>query len=369
MLSQEHRPTPLFELHKKAGGKMTDFAGYCLPLSYAGGGMLAEHLHTRRLASLFDVSHMGQLYISGDTAASALANLVPADVAAIPVGGSRYTVFTNDDGGVIDDCIIANDGARGFFIVVNASRKAIVTTHLRAHLPDGCGLEELQEQALLALQGPAAVTALSTCLPVAAQLRYMRALWTDWRGMACRIARCGYTGEDGFEISLPADGASDMAAEILAQDGVLLAGLGARDSLRLEAGLCLYGNELHEQVTPVEAGLTWIIPPSRRGESGYPGAAKISRQISIGAPYRLVGLVLEGKIPARHGAPLLVNDETVGEITSGLFSPTLKSPIALARIKNPPPGGELFAAVRGKRIAAKITAPPFVKNRTVREES
>ena len=187
--------------------------------------------------------------------------------------------------------------------------------------------------------------------------------------MACRIARCGYTGEDGFEISLPADAASDMAAEMLAQDGVLPAGLGARDSLRLEAGLCLYGNELHEQVTPVEAGLTWIIPPSRRGGSGYPGAAKISRQIATGAPYRLVGLVLEGKIPARHGASLLVNDETVGEITSGLFSPTLQSPIALARIKNSSPDGELFAAVRGKRIAAKIIALPFVKNRTMQGKS
>ena len=366
-MSESSIPTPLDALHSEWGGKMTGFAGYRLPLSYAGGGFIAEHLHTRAKASLFDVSHMGQARIVGDFAAAAISQLTPADIGAIPENTAKYAVLTNENGGALDDFIIANDGNRGLFVVVNASRKVEDFAHLRANLPDSVQMQELSGWGLIALQGPCAEAAAAAIVPEVANLSFMRAMWFRFAGQECRAARCGYTGEDGFEFSLPPDVAESFARKLAAHPDVKPAGLGARDSLRLEAGLCLYGNELNEEITPVQAGLTWAIPKHRRtctsGE--YPGAESIAAEIRDKPSMRLVGLVAEGKKVARAGAKLFADNSAtreIGEISSGVFSPTLQKPIALGFVaaEFAAPDSEVFAQVRGDLISYRTAKPPFV---------
>ena len=357
--------TPLDELHSEWGGKMTGFAGYRLPLSYTGGGFIAEHLHTRLAASLFDVSHMGQARLTGENAAETLSRLTPADIGEIPEGGAKYALLTDKNGGVLDDFIVANDGERGLFIVVNASRKMHDLTHIRAHLTPGAGveLEELTGWGLVALQGPLAESAAAAVVPEVAKLSFMQAMWFDFGGAECRAARCGYTGEDGFEFSLPAAVAADFVRRLAAHSDVRPAGLGARDSLRLEAGLCLYGNELNDSITPVQAGLTWAIPKHRRAGGDYPGAEVIAREIREKPRTRLVGLVAEGKKVARAGAELCdKNENVIGNISSGVFSPSLQKPVALGFVtaEFAAPDSEVFARVRGENIAYRTAKPPFV---------
>lgn len=357
--------TPLHSLHTELGGKMVEFAGYSLPVFYAGAGILAEHRQTRARASLFDVSHMGQVVIAAG-GCDALSALVPAALSAVAPGRAKYTLLTNANGGVIDDCIVSNDGERGWFVVLNASRKETDIAHIRAALPDASLLVEYAERGLLAVQGPAAALAVGALFPPAAELKFMSAVWCDFGGEECRIARCGYTGEDGFEISVPAAVAEKLAKTLLDNPAVALAGLGARDSLRLEAGLCLYGDELDEETSPIEAGLLWTISKSRRVDGGYPGAAIIERHINEGAPRRLIGLLPEGRAPVRRGASLSAGGETVGRVTSGVYSPTLDAPIALAYVRAESGDGVLSADVRGKAIACQQTRPPFVPHNYVR---
>lgn len=365
------KSTPLNAFHKERGGKMTGFAGYRLPLSYEGGGFIAEHLHTRNAASLFDVSHMGQARVFGDDAAAALSCLTPADVGAIPEGGAKYALLTNENGGVLDDFIVGNDGARGFFVVVNASRKEHDFAHIRAHLPSSVQMEELAGWALVALQGPAAEKAAAAVSPevaAIAKLSFMQTMWFDFAGAECRAARCGYTGEDGFEFSLPAAVASDFVRKLAAHPEVKPAGLGARDSLRLEAGLCLYGNELNESITPVQAGLTWAIPKHRRDGGDYPGAQVVAREIRDKPRTRLVGLVSEGRKVARAGAEIYdapENGNKIGEVSSGVFSPSLQKPVALGFVDAAfaAPDSQVFAQVRKERIVCRTARPPFVPHR------
>ena len=358
---------------------MVDFAGALLPLSYAGGGLLAEHLHTRAAASLFDVSHMGQVMVSGgDAAVCALESITPAALAHLPAGGAKYAVLTNSEGGVVDDCIITNAGEGNWFVVINASRKAADIPLLRdalARTDAGAQMTELNEHALLAVQGPAAAQVVGEIFPAAGALAFMqsataRSNFGDFGD--CRISRCGYTGEDGFEISLPAAGAAAAAlaeALLTAAGGVCKpAGLGARDSLRIEAGLCLYGSELDEATSPVEANLLWTIPKSRRSaKSTYPGAAQIAAQIEHGAPRRLTGILPQSKTPVRAGATLTHNGNEVGRVTSGVHSPTLSAPVALALVQRDlPADAELAVDVRGRAIICAQTALPFVPHRTHR---
>lgn len=359
--------TPLYDLHCARGGKMIDFAGTMLPLSYAGGGLLAEHQHTRAAASLFDVSHMGQVCIpAGDDATAALQGLTPADLTTLPAGAARYAVLTNRSGGVVDDCIITNAGAAGWFIVINAARKTADLALLRRALQAvQVEMTELREHALLAVQGPAAAQVVGNLFPAAGELAFMHSAQMETAFGLCRISRCGYTGEDGFEISLPAAQATPLAEALLADGVCKPAGLGARDSLRIEAGLCLYGNELSEDISPIEANLLWTIPKSRRhAQANYPGAAHLAAQISDGAPRRLVGLLPQGKTPVRRGAILMHNGETVGSVSSGVHSPTLSAPIALALVqRNVPADAELTADVRGRALPCTQTTLPFVPHR------
>jgi aminomethyltransferase len=344
---------------------MTDFSGYSLPLSYAGGGFIAEHIHTRTQASLFDASHMGQLTVSGSNAAETLSKLTPADVSHIAVGTTKYAVLTSDCGGVLDDFIIGNDGDRGFFIVFNASRKAVDIAHLRKHLPASCTITEMSTWALLALQGPQAAAVMETISATAVTLNFMHAGWFNIDGVECRITRGGYTGEDGFEISIPAKAAVNIASQLAAHPAVKPAGLGARDSLRLEAGLCLYGHELTENITPIEAGLLWSIPKHRREGGDYAGADIITQQIANGPSRSLVGLRPQGKKVVRAGAKLRsTTGEDIGAVTSGLHGPSLQFAIALGFVKTPyaATGGIITAEVRGEWINCEVVKLPFVSH-------
>ena len=357
--------TPLNKLHVEWGGKMVDFAGYQLALSYSGGGFIAEHLHTRQNASLFDVSHMGQALISGDDVAAALSRLTPCDAGTILPGGAKYALLTNEKGGVLDDFIIANDGERGFFIVFNASRKQEDIAHLQKHLPSSCTLTEMPDWALIALQGPKAEEAAIALVPQIAQLGFMQSAWFEFDGAACRVSRSGYTGEDGFEFSLPAAQGEEFSRQIMAHEAVKPAGLGARDSLRLEAGLCLYGNELTEETTPVEAGLVWTIPKDRRGGGDYMGADVIAKQISEGATRRLVGLRPTGRKVVRGGAALQnAEGEAIGEVTSGLHAPSLQAAIAMGYVRTDcaKAGTTILAQVRNEWIECEAVKPPFVSH-------
>jgi aminomethyltransferase len=366
--------TPLHALHVAHGGKMVPFAGYDMPVQYASG-VLREHLHTRTNAGLFDVSHMGQIALrakSGkvEDAALALEGLVPQDILAVAPGRQRYAQFTNDSGGLLDDLMVANFGSH-LFLVVNAACKAEDEAHLRAHLSDVCVIEPLPDRALIALQGPKAESVLAKLCADAPAMRFMDARPHKVDGIDCFVSRSGYTGEDGFEISVPAGHAEALAKTLLANSEVLPIGLGARDSLRLEAGLCLYGHDIDTTTTPVEGALQWSIQKSRRKggarAGGFPGAEKILTQLEHGAPRRRVGLKPEGRAPVREGAPLFADatsSEQVGAVTSGGFGPSINAPVAMGYLPSPlaKPGTLVFAEVRGQRLPLQISPMPFVPN-------
>ena len=368
------KQTPLHALHVARGGKMVPFAGYDMPVQY-GTGVLKEHLHTRANAGLFDVSHMGQIALkpkSGriEDAARALEQLVPQDILTLSPGRQRYAQFTNETGGILDDLMVANFGNH-LFLVVNAACKAEDEAHLRAHLADVCLIEPFPERALIALQGPKAESVLAKFDTTISTMTFMDAGPRRLAGLDCFISRSGYTGEDGFEISLPAEAAEGFAKELLTDDNVLPIGLGARDSLRLEAGLCLYGHDLDLKTTPVEAALQWSIQKSRRKggarASGFPGADVILGQFEHGTPRRRVGLRPEGRAPVREGA-LLFADETssqpIGTVTSGGFGVSLNAPVAMGYLpsSHTATGTIVFAEVRSQRLAMRIAPMPFVPN-------
>ncbi len=354
--------TPLHDLHLARGGRMVAFAGHALPLHY--GGIVAEHRQARSAAALFDVSHMGQARIVGDRAAAALESLVPGDIAGLEAGRMRYTQLTDEDGGIRDDLMVARLAEDAFAIVVNAAGKAADFAHIGAVLAAwGCRLEIEDDAALLALQGPQAEAALEAAVPGVGRLAFMQAAAFAWSGAPLWVSRSGYTGMDGFEISVPADRATALAEALLAGDGVAPAGLGARDSLRLEAGLCLYGQDIDRGTTPVEAGLAWSIGRRRRAEGGFPGAPKILAQLRDGPARRRVGLRPEGRVPARAGAEICSADGApVGKVTSGGFGPTVGGPVAMGYVAadRAAPGTPVALSVRGRALPAVVARLPFV---------
>lgn len=366
------KQTPLHALHLARGGKMVRFAGYDMPVQYAAG-VLKEHLHTRTNAGLFDVSHMGQIalrpkYGKVEDAARALERLVPQDIVAIAPGRQRYAQFTNTEGGILDDLMVAHFGDH-LFLVVNAACKAEDEALLRAQLSDSCIIEPLTDRALIALQGPKAAAVLARHCADAEAMRFMDAGPRKVMELDCFVSRSGYTGEDGFEISVPAADAEKLASALLADDAVAPIGLGARDSLRLEAGLCLYGHDIDTTTTPVEADLVWSIQKSRRSggvrAGGFSGADKILAQIEGGAPRKRVGLKPEGRAPVRDGAQLFADassSEPLGSVTSGSFGPSINGPIAMGYLPaaNAAIGGTVFAEVRGQRLPLRISNLPFV---------
>ncbi|HLI98300.1 MAG TPA: glycine cleavage system aminomethyltransferase GcvT [Bradyrhizobium sp.] len=368
------KQTSLHALHLSRGGKMVPFAGYDMPVQYATG-VLKEHLHTRGHAGLFDVSHMGQIALrpkSGkiEDAASALERLVPQDILALAPGRQRYALLTNQAGGIRDDLMVANFGDH-LFLVVNAACKALDEAHLREHLSDVCIVEPLPGRALIALQGPQAEAVLARFDAGISAMKFMDAGSRRLGDIDCFVSRSGYTGEDGFEISVPVEAAEGFARELLADEKVLPIGLGARDSLRLEAGLCLYGHDLDTATTPVEAALEWSIQKSRRKggarAGGFLGAELILDQLEQGAPRRRVGLRPEGRAPVREGATLFADAaslQSIGNVTSGGFGPSLNAPVAMGYLPSPlaASGSLVFAEVRGQRLALKVAAMPFVPN-------
>ncbi len=359
--------TPLFDLHVSLGARMVPFAGYEMPVQYADG-ILAEHRWTRENASLFDVSHMGQATIRGDGRVAALEALVPGDVAALAAGAMRYTMLTNDQGGIRDDVIVTNVGEY-LFLVVNAACKEADLAHMGAALSAGCELEELPERALLALQGPAAETVMARIAPGAEQLDFMTAAPFVVDGSQLAITRSGYTGEDGFEISVPAADAVRIAEILLGHGEVAPAGLGARDTLRLEAGLCLYGHDIDEATTPVEAGLTWTISKRRRAEGGFPGAGRILKEIADGPSRRRVGLAPEGRAPAREHAEIVdAEGNNIGTVTSGGFGPTVGAPVAMGYVETGHAAADsaVQIIVRSTPRQARVARLPFVPHRYVK---
>ena len=365
---------PLHDLHVARGGKIVPFAGYEMPVQYAAG-VLKEHLHTRAAAGLFDVSHKGQIVLrpkSGkvEDAARALERLVPQDILTVPHGRQRYAQFTNDSGGILDDLMVANFGDH-LFLVVNAACKAEDEAHLRKHLSDVCTIEPLPDRALIALQGPKAVEVLAKHAPTVASMKFMDAGPHKILGIDCFVSRSGYTGEDGFEISVPANDAERLATALLADPAVLPIGLGARDSLRLEAGLCLYGHDIDTTTTPVEGALEWSVQKSRRTggarAGGFPGADVILKHFDTGASRRRIGLRAEGRAPVREGAALYASEtspDTIGTVTSGGFGPTLNAPVAMGYlpVSLSTEGTIVFADVRGQRLPLRVSAMPFVPN-------
>jgi aminomethyltransferase len=369
------RRTPLHDLHLRLAARMVPFAGYDMPVQYPSG-IIKEHLHTRAAAGLFDVSHMGQIALrprSGrlEDAARALETLVPGDLLGLPVGRQRYTLFTNAKGGVLDDLMVSNQGDH-LMLVVNAARKAADESHLRAQLADVCAIEPLRERALIALQGPQAEAVLAPLGPEIMPMRFMDVRAVALLGSPCLVSRSGYTGEDGFEISVPAQAAEALCETLLRNPTALPAGLGARDSLRLEAGLCLYGSDLDETTTPVEAALEWAIPRARRAggarAGGFPGAETILHQLADGASRRRVALKPEDRAPVRGGASLFRSERdsaAAGVVTSGGFGPSLNAPVSMGYVArdSASPGTRLFAEVRGKRHSVMVSELPFVPTR------
>jgi aminomethyltransferase len=366
--------TPLFDLHVSLGGKMVPFAGYDMPVQYPAG-VLKEHLHTRNAAGLFDVSHMGQIALrprSGkvEDAARALERLVPQDILAIAPGRQRYAQFANSEGGILDDLMVTNFEDH-LFLVVNAACKAEDEAHLRANLSDDCIVDSLADRALIALQGPKAESALAKLCAEVSAMKFMDSGPHRVAGLDCFVSRSGYTGEDGFEISVPAGDAERLAKALLDNADVMPIGLGARDSLRLEGGLCLYGHDIDTATTPVEAALEWSVQKSRRTggarAGGFPGAEKILTHFDHGASRRRVGLRTEGRAPVREGALLFADatsGEAIGKVTSGGFGPSLNAPVAMGYVPTASSAidTKLFAEVRGQRLAVQIVAMPFVKN-------
>jgi aminomethyltransferase len=362
---------PLDALHRAAGAKMVAFAGYAMPLSY-GRGIIEEHKHVRAAAGLFDVSHMGQLVIrtsSGDIGrvAEALEKLMPVEFRAVGVGRQRYGLLTNTRGGILDDLMAARL-PDCFYVVVNASRKNEDEAHLRAKLPTDCEIERLTDRALLALQGPQSEAAVTKLAPEAAEMDFMEVREIVILGHSAIVSRSGYTGEDGYEISLPSAAAEAAVKALLADPDVMLTGLGARDSLRLEAGLCLYGSDIDETTTPIEAGLEWAIQKSRRPggvhAGGFPGEAEIFRDLRDGPRRRRVGLLVEGRTIVRHGTGLFRDEAggaAIGQVTSGCFGPTINAAIAMGYVPvDIADSGIVYAEQRGRRVAMRLAPLPFI---------
>lgn len=368
MSATELLKTPLYALHLELGAKMVPFAGYEMPVNFPGG-IIAEHRQCRESAALFDVSHMGQLRLVGDDAAAALESLVPVDVVDLAPGKQRYAFFTNASGGILDDLMITRR-EKDLFVVVNAACKDADIKHLYTHIGHRCQIQPLPERALLALQGPKAVTALSRLNEGVAQLVFMTGAHFSLAGTECFVTRSGYTGEDGFEISVAAEDAEVLARALLTEPEVKPAGLGARDTLRLEAGLCLYGHDINTTTTPAEAALTWAIQKVRRPggarAGGYPGASVIAAQLATGPVTKRVGLLGLERVPVREGAKLVdAQGHTLGHVTSGTLSPTVNQPIAMAYLaaNHALPSHEVYAEVRGKRQPMRVAPMPFTPHR------
>ncbi|NVK40214.1 MAG: glycine cleavage system aminomethyltransferase GcvT [Oceanospirillaceae bacterium] len=372
MAEQQHgdlQKTPLYDLHLELGAKMVPFAGYEMPVQYPLG-VKKEHLHTREQAGLFDVSHMGQVMLTGEGAAAMLESLVPVDIIDLPAGKQRYAMFTNEQGGILDDLMVSNFGDC-LYVVVNAACKPQDIAHMRAHLADGVELKELDDRALIALQGPNAAKALARLAPEVDDMVFMDSRRLEIDGVACFISRSGYTGEDGFEISVPNDEAERLTRLLLAQPEVEAIGLGARDSLRLESGLCLYGHDIDTETTPIEASLIWAISKARRADGvragGFPGADTVLDQISNKSYARKrVGLIGEGRAPVREGTELFDADGNgIGRVTSGTFGPSAGASIAMGYVATPFAALDtvVYAEVRGKKLPMTVSKMPFVEQR------
>ena len=359
-LTDVPKRTPLYDLHVELGGKMVDFAGWEMPVQYPMG-IMGEHKQCREKAGLFDVSHMGQVILKGDDIAVQLEKIAPSAFTTLKEGKARYTFFTNDQGGIMDDLIVSNAGDH-FFVVVNASMRHQDIPHMAQHL-EGIEVTEIFDRALVAVQGRAAENVVGALCPAARDMKFMETILADIMGVECRLSRLGYTGEDGYEISIPEDKAVEITRALLAHEDCEPAGLGARDSLRLEAGLCLYGNDIDTETTPVEAALTWAMQKRRREEGGFPGAARIQKQLTEGAARKLVGIKPIGRAPARQGVEVQsTNGETIGAITSGGFGPTVGGPVAMGYVAagHSTPGETVNLIIRGKSQPAEVVALPFV---------
>ncbi len=355
--------TGLYDLHVELGAKMVPFAGWEMPVQYPMG-VMKEHLHCRSAAGLFDVGHMGQVILRGDSAARALETLVPMDIEGLGEGRQRYAFFTNEAGGILDDLMVANRGDH-LFVVVNAAPADHDLAHMKAHLP-GIEVTRIADRGLLALQGPGAEAALEAVAPGVRTMRFMDVRTVDGDFGPLWISRSGYTGEDGFEISVEARHTEALARALLNQEGVAPIGLGARDSLRLEAGLCLYGSDIDETTSPVEAGLTWAIQKARRAggarAGGFPGAELILGELEAGPSRVRVGIRPEGRAPMRAGTQMFAEDGTsIGTVTSGAYGPTIEAPMSMAYLDAPhtTPGTQVLGDVRGKKMPAVVSDLPF----------
>ncbi len=368
--------TPLFELHTELGGKMVPFAGYEMPVQYPLG-VLNEHLHTRNKAGLFDVSHMGQAFLSGpdhETTAAALEALVPGEITKLGLGRMRYTMFLNDEGGILDDLMVTRsvapeDDGR-LMLVVNAACKDADYAHMQAKLPDSVKLTAVEDRALLALQGPAASSVMAKWCPQATDMGFMTASSTQFDGIDCHVSRCGYTGEDGYEISVATDKADQIARTLLSHDDVEMIGLGARDSLRLEAGLCLYGHDIDDTTSPVEADLVWSMSKRRREEGGFPGTERIQRELRDGPGRVRVGIKPEGRAPAREGTEIVdEGGNRIGVVTSGGFGPSAEGPVAMGYVQSAhaAPDTGIGLMVRGEARPAHVAQMPIVPHRYYRK--
>lgn len=366
------KKTPLFDLHAELGGKMVPFAGYEMPVQYPLG-VKKEHLHTREKAGLFDVSHMGQVKLTGEGAAAALEKLVPVDIVDLPVGKQRYALFTNDDGGIMDDLMVTNYGD-WIYVVVNAACKEQDVAHMQANLGEGVELEVLDDRALVAVQGPEAAAAIARLAPEVSEMVFMDSRQMKIDGVDCFVSRSGYTGEDGFEISIPSADAERLCRLFLEQPEIEAIGLGARDSLRLESGLCLYGHDIDTTTTPLEGSLIWAISKIRRTDGeragGFPGAEKILSQITNKDWARKrVGLLGEGRAPVREGVELFDDaGNKIGVVTSGTYGPTVEKPVAMGYVETAFSALDtvVFAEVRGKKLPMTVSRMPFIEQRYYR---
>jgi aminomethyltransferase len=369
------RTIPLDTWHRRQGARIVPFAGYAMPVQYdltgelaarCKGGVLSEHLHTRAHAGLFDVSHMGQAMLIGPDVAAALERLVPSDIAGLKPGRQRYTLLTNEVGGILDDLMVARLDEHRLFLVVNASRKELDFSHLTMYLPEAITLTPLDDRALLALQGPEAAIVMGRLSPEAASLPFMGVAELAVKGIDCLVSRSGYTGEDGFEISVPVADAETLSEMLIREPEVVPIGLGARDSLRLEAGLCLYGNDLDELTSPIEAGLTWVIGKRRMMNWDFPGGLVMRDQFDNGPIRRRVGIRPDGRTPARAQTTIMAEDGTeAGTITSGGFGPSVNGPVAMGYVRKDlaADGTKLTLIVRGKAIPATVVPLPFTPHR------
>ncbi|WPC05987.1 glycine cleavage system aminomethyltransferase GcvT [Pseudomonas benzenivorans] len=373
MTSENLAKTPLHSLHLELGARMVPFAGYDMPVQYPLG-VMKEHLHTRDAAGLFDVSHMGQIVLRGADAAAALESLVPVDILDLPMGMQRYAMFTDANGGILDDLMVARLADDCLFLVVNAACKDQDLAHLRSQIGGRCEIESLFEsRALIALQGPKAADVLARLAPEVAQMTFMQFASVRLLGVDCFVSRSGYTGEDGYEISMPNEHAETLARSLLAEPEVAAIGLGARDSLRLEAGLCLYGHDMSTSTTPIEASLLWAMSKPRRADGaragGFPGAERIFAQQQSGVASKRVGLLPQERVPVREGAEIVdAEGNVIGAVTSGGFGPTLGAPVAMGYVQSSHVAldSEVWAMVRGKRVAMKVAKTPFVPQRYYR---